>query len=109
MPKFRNIREALHAVDPNLNIVYGRHRRKKKGNPATKMDSLDWDAATGKPCPKCGQPDVRFIKGLCRQCYVTQKQKIVKQEASLRPVLECKDKKLASRVQKYLAKLDRKL
>lgn len=73
------------------------------------MDSLDWDASVGKPCPKCGELDVRFIKGVCRQCYTKHKQKIVKIEASLNPVTQCKDKRLASRVQRYLAKLDRKL
>lgn len=109
MPKYRNTREALWAADPNLKIITPRHRHKNKKRTATAVDSSEWDAAEGKPCPKCGIPDVRFINGVCRNCYGKQRQKIVKEEASLRPVLHCKDKKLASRVQKYLAKLDRKL
>ena len=73
------------------------------------MNTEDWIASEGNPCPKCGQPDVRFIKGMCRQCYHAKVEKITKAEASLNPLLHVKDKKLASRVARYLAKLDRKI
>lgn len=108
MPKYRSLREALHAVDPHLNIVSG-HSRKKKSSRKNAVNEQDWEAVAGEPCPKCGAPEIRFIKGICRACYAKQKEKQIKIEANLNPlVYECKDKRLASRVQKYLAKLDRK-
>jgi hypothetical protein len=99
------LRRRLRAVDPDLRIV-SRHGRKKKGKG---VNQRDWELAAGQPCPKCGREDVRFIRGVCRDCHHAQKEKLVKQEASLTPLINnCKDKKLASRVQRYLAKLDRR-
>lgn len=98
------LRRRLHAVDPDLHIVSIPHKRKE---PKT-VNNQDWELVQGTLCPKCGKPDVRFIKGICRDCYHVKKEKLVKQEASLNPLIhECKDKRLASRIQRYLAKLDR--
>jgi hypothetical protein len=99
------LRRRLKAVDPNLKIVSFRHKRKK----AKTVNKDDWDKVQGDPCPKCGQPEVRFINGICRNCYLLRKEKLAKQEANLNPLIyNCKDKRLASRVQRYLAKLDRR-
>jgi hypothetical protein len=102
----RELRRRLHSVDPDLKIVSIPHKRKERKI----LNTQDWELAEGDPCPKCGRPEVRFIHGVCRDCYHTQKEKLAKKEASLNPLIhECKDKKLASRVQRYLAKLDRKV
>ncbi len=107
--KYKTLKQALHAVDPHLTVVSGGRHHRKDSMPRVTMNNLDWEASTGAPCPKCGCPEVRFVKGVCRECHTRQRQKLAKTEASLNPlVYECKDKKLASRVQKYLAKLDRK-
>jgi hypothetical protein len=97
----------LHKVDPDLKIVSPHHKHSKHGHNKT-VNLQDWEASEGNRCPKCGQTDVRFINGVCRNCYSLGKEKITKKEASLNQLIyECKDKRLASRIQKYLSKKDR--
>jgi len=105
----RELRRRLKSVDPDLRIVSFRppHKIKKQVSTET-MNEEDWELAAGDPCPKCGRLDVRFIKGMCRECYHAAKTKLAKQEASLNPIIrECKDKRLASRIQRYMVRKDR--
>lgn len=100
----RELRRRLQAVDPALKIISRPHPRKE----SKKVNIQEWEAAAGPPCPKCGQTDVRFLNGVCRECYRSGKEKKVKQEARLTPLIHGKDRRLASRIQRYLAKRDRK-
>jgi len=62
--RYRNVREALRAVDPDLKIIPGgmRHSRKK-------LTENDWEAAGGLFCSKCGRETVRNFNGVCLNCY----------------------------------------
>lgn len=93
--------DRLHRVDPDLNIIspHRHHKRKEK----RELNLQDWEKAEGKVCPKCGQTDVRFIKGVCRNCYKREKENLAKVEASFRPLIYGKDRKLASRIQKMFS------
>jgi len=62
--RYRNVREALRAVDPDLKIIPGGARRRKKT-----LTKNDWEAAGGLFCSRCGQETVRIINGVCLTCY----------------------------------------
>mgnify|MGYP001566258209 FL=1 len=42
------------------------------------MRDGDWDRVAGDPCPRCGQLDIRFINGLCRECALQEERKTVR-------------------------------
>ena len=61
---YRNVREALRAVDPDLKIIPGGVRRSKR-----KLPRSDWEASGGLFCSRCGQETVRSFGGVCLSCY----------------------------------------
>jgi len=73
------------------------------------MDKSDWEKAGGFFCPLCGQETVRLKeitpgKKGCPGCYRKHVEKFTKMEASLGPLLDSKDPKLARRAKRYLMK-----
>lgn len=59
----RELRQRLHAVDPNLNIIPGGlHRRSKNAKE-------NWDRAAGIICSDCGREVFRSRNGLCMPCW----------------------------------------
>ena len=62
--RYRNASEAIRAVDPDLKIIPGGVRRRKK---VSSNDS--WEAAGGLFCRQCGQETVRIFDGLCLTCH----------------------------------------
>ena len=102
--RYRNVREALRAVDPDLKIIPGRVRYSKR-----KHDNNDWEACGGNLCPQCGHECVRLKqitpgKWACPQCYINYAEKFSKTEASLGALVNSKDPGLARRARKYLMK-----
>ena len=61
---YRNVREALRAVDPDLKIIPGGVRRSKRT-----AGTKDWEACGGLFCTRCGQETVRMFDGMCLTCY----------------------------------------
>lgn len=61
MPR-RRIAEVFGAVDPNLKVISGGVRRRKK------QSEVNWDLAGGLRCKKCGAEVVRLINGYCVDC-----------------------------------------
>ena len=61
---YRNVREALRAVDPDLKIIPGGVRRSKR-----KPNKNEWEDAGGLFCTRCGQETVRIFNGVCFICY----------------------------------------
>lgn len=48
----------LKAVDPNLTVISGHRRRKRRS---------DFDRP-GPVCSRCGQETMRFLNGVCPRC-----------------------------------------
>lgn len=98
----------LHQVDPHLRIIEAHPRDKSHKQKSKKtMNVEEWNAAEGPACPKCGKTDVRFVNGMCRDCYGNKKIKLAKEEASLNSLLKLsKNKKLASDIRDYLINQD---
>jgi len=64
----QELRNRLHAVDPDLKIVHGAARHRKKVS--SKISSNDsWEAAGGLFCRQCRQETVRIFDGLCLTCH----------------------------------------
>ena len=61
--RYRNVREAISAVDPDLKIIPGGVRRRKR-----KPDKNEWEKAGGLFCTRCGQETVRIFNGVCLNC-----------------------------------------
>ena len=102
--RYRNVREALMAVDPDLKIIPGGVRHSKRTS-----DNNAWEACGGNPCPQCGQECVRLKqttpgKWACPQCYIRYAEKFSKTEASLGALVDSKDPGLARRAKRYLMK-----
>jgi hypothetical protein len=60
----RELRDRLKEVDPNLTIISGGVRQRRKST------EKDWAAAAGPKCPRCGEESLRFRPedGVCRKC-----------------------------------------
>lgn len=57
------MRRRLHEVDPDLNIISGRHR------PTGDKSESNWDKAAGVICSECGREVFRARDGLCIPCW----------------------------------------
>jgi hypothetical protein len=77
----RELRDRLRAIDPELNIIPGGVRRRRR-----EAAEADWLATGGIICKTCGAEVVRLIEGECPQCYkarVAEKEK-VEEDRSMR-------------------------
>lgn len=97
------LRRRLKMVDPNLNIVPSRGRRKQKSDPNA------WENSGGLLCPICGKETVRLVlvekdKRGCPDCYKKAVEKQTKLEASLSGLLNSRDKGMARRARHMLKK-----
>ena len=59
----KELRRRLHAVDPNLTIVGGGHRR------SSRQVEEEWEKAAGIICLNCGREVFRSRDGLCMPCW----------------------------------------
>jgi len=59
----QELKNRLHAVDPNLNFGPGGHRRKSRHAEA------NWEKAAGIICSNCGREVFRSRNGLCMPCW----------------------------------------
>ena len=57
----KTAKELFHEVDPDLNVVGGRHFRK--------TTEQDWLAATGQVCSQCHREFQQGKDGLCMPCW----------------------------------------
>jgi len=60
----KSIKEILHKVDPDLNVVSG-HRRQR--------DEQNWLAATGPTCSVCHREYHQGRDGMCMKCWEEKK------------------------------------
>lgn len=102
--KYRNVREALRAVDPDLKIIPGGVKRSK-----SRLDTSAWEACGGNYCPQCGQECVRLKqitpgKWACPQCYINYAEKFSKMEASLKLLTNSDNSRLARTFRRQIAK-----
>ncbi len=59
----KRLRDILHSVDPDLNVVSGGAHRHKQSN-------QEWLAATaGIKCKVCGREVFKALDGMCESCY----------------------------------------
>lgn len=59
----KELRRRLHAVDPHLTIVGGRHRQ------GSRQEEDNWSKAAGIICSNCGREVFRSRNGLCMSCW----------------------------------------
>lgn len=55
--------EIFGPVDPDLKVIDGGTRRRRKKSPET-----EWEQAAGVICPECRRETLRLEDGLCPQC-----------------------------------------
>ena len=59
----QELKNRLHAVDPNLKFGPGGHRRKSR------QAEANWEKAVGIICSNCGREVFRSRSGLCMPCW----------------------------------------
>jgi uncharacterized Zn finger protein (UPF0148 family) len=67
--KRKRASEIFAAVDPNLKVIDGGSRRRRRRK-LSAQSMLDWQKLGGTKCPRCGQDALRFRPqdGVCIVC-----------------------------------------
>jgi len=97
------LRRRLKTIDPNLNIIPARGRRRQK------PESNSWEKSGGFCCPICGEETLRLVlveknKTGCLNCYKKAVEKQTKIETVFAPLLNSKDTGMVRRVRRMLNK-----